>query len=481
MFGKIPFEQIYYHALTPMDGVPSDLIWKFISFCIPLSLLFTSIIVYLLIKKNGQANIINDKESCPSIILGQVNRFMGKHLLGASMVIVLILLVNAVIIMGLPEFIKLTRASTAIYEEEYIDPRMVTLEFPSKPRNLILLFMESMEVTYTSKEYGGNHEQNLIPNLTRIAMENISFSNGTKVGGTFDYAGFTAPGLFTQMSGLPLRTTLDVNGGAFKNEFFPGAWMMGDILDTKGYRQLVIFGSDAKFGTRDKMFKGHGNFEIFDLFTARERGLIPSDYYVFWGFEDRKLFEYIKMELLELASDDGPFCLVALTVDTHHFDGYVCPLCENDFDEQFSNVIACADKQINAFFSWLQAQPFYNDTTVVFLGDHLSMNASYFQDNTYDRRVYNAFVNSPVVPVNEKDRVFSSLDIFPTILAAMGVMIEGDRLAFGVNLFSDKLSLSQQYGAKPFNYEIRKNSFFYNTHILDPTDYMRYIVTTAKD
>jgi phosphoglycerol transferase len=355
------------------------------------------------------------------------------------------------------------------------------MEFPEEPRNLIMLFLEGMEVTYASKEYGGNQEINLIPNLTKMALDNTSFSNGAPIGGTIDVAWFTSPGLLTQISGLPLKTNLDVHAGAFKNEYLPGAYMLGDILEAQGYYLQVMFGSDARFGTRDKLFQGHGGFEIFDLYTARERGYIPPDYEVWWGFEDEKLFEYMKMELLNLAAGDLPFGLVALTVDTHHFDGYRCHRCPNVFEPQLFDVVACSDQQIEEFINWLQEQSFYENTTLVLVGDHLCMSANYFKDPAYERRVFNTFINAvPSAPAHEKERLFTSLDIFPTVLAAMGVEIEGDRLAMGVNLFSEQPTLIQKYGMDFFRIEIRKNSFFYNTNIMDPTDYLPYLDTLIK-
>ena len=45
-----------------------------------------------------------------------------------------------------------------------------------------------------------------------------------------------------------------------------------------------------------------------------------------------------------------------------------------------------------------------------------------------------------------RNRVFSSYDMFPTILASMGVSIKYESLAFGVNLFSGKPTLAELYG-----------------------------------
>lgn len=60
--------------------------------------------------------------------------------------------------------------------------------------------------------------------------------------------------------------------------------------------------------------------------------------------------------------------------------------------------------------------------------------------------------------------------MFPTTLAALGVEIKGDRLALGVNLFSDCETLSEQYGREEFNKALSEKSTFYDMLINDVTD-----------
>ena len=163
-----------------------------------------------------------------------------------------------------------------------------------------------------------------------------------------------------------------------------------------------------------------------------------------------------------------------LTVDTHFEDGYVCEQCQNEFgDNQYANVMACSSRQVDAFVKWIQQQPFYENTTIVISGDHLTMDSDFCNDvsEDYERSVYNVFINLPegLDTSFEKthNREFATLDMFPTTLAAMGVTIEGDRLALGVNLFSDEQTLTEQYGRKGLDKELMKKSKFYDMLIND--------------
>ena len=89
----------------------------------------------------------------------------------------------------------------------------------------------------------------------------------------------------------------------------------------------------------------------------------------------------------------------------------------------------------------------------------------YNVDNNYDRVVYNAFINSRVLPVNNKNRVFTTMDMFPTTLAALGISIEGDRLGLGTNLFSSKKTIPEEIGLDNFNKELKKSSDYYYKYI----------------
>ena len=184
--------------------------------------------------------------------------------------------------------------------------------------------------------------------------------------------------------------------------------------------------------------------------------------------EDAKLFEFAKEDITELASGDKPFNVEITTIDTHTPDGYLCDLCDNKYDNQYANVIECQSKQVNDFINWCKTQSWYENTTIVITGDHNSMSEKFFTniDKNYIRTPYNCIINSVVEAKNNKNRKFSTMDMYPTILAAMGAKIDGDRLGLGTNLFSDKQTLMEEIGFEALNKEVQKTSDFYNTTIV---------------
>ena len=58
------------------------------------------------------------------------------------------------------------------------------------------------------------------------------------------------------------------------------------------------------------------------------------------------------------------------------------------------------------------------------------------------------------------------MDYYPTMLASIGVKIEGNRLGLGTNLFSETPTLSEELGLENFSNELKKNSKFYNENIM---------------
>ena len=356
-------------------------------------------------------------------------------------------------------------AVSSFIDENYVDPAGTELTFPEQKRNLIYIFLESMETTYADEENGGAFSENYIPELTELAEENEDFSGadaGLNGGTALTSTTWTAAALFGQTTGLPLSIPIDGNSMDTQESFLPGVTSLGDILEQQGYRQTFMIGSDGNFGGRSLYFTDHGNYDIKDYYYYQSQGKFDKDYWVWWGFEDQKLFEYAKEELTALAAQDQPFNFTLLTVDTHFEDGYVCGLCGNEHGEnQYGNVLSCSSRQIKEFVEWIRQQDFYENTTIVISGDHPTMDKDFCEgiDDAYERKVYTAYINSAVTPEDpEWTRAYSTFDNYPTTLASLGVSIEGERLGLGTNLFSSRSTLTEVYGNPYINQELTRKS-----------------------
>lgn len=397
-------------------------------------------------------------------------RFVSRRALALTLAVLIFSMALFTVKLDLIQFVSAAATESEFIEDHYVDPSLAELTFPAEKRNLVYIFLESMENTFGETEAGGPIYDNFIPELTQLAAENVNFSNDDGLGGALSFSGttWTAAAMVTQTSGLNVQVPLEAEYFGGENGYMPGVVTLGEILEDQGYNQTLLVGSDAQFGGREAYFTEHGNYNIVDTKALKDRGWLPADYNVWWGFEDAKLFGAAKLELAALAAKGEPFNFTMLTCDTHFPDGYHCQLCRDEYPEQYPTVARCSSRMVYDFILWIQQQPFYENTTIVISGDHLTMDPDFMQevDENYQRTIYNCIINAPLEPVQEKNREFGTYDLFPTTLAALGVQIEGDRLGLGTNLFSGKQTLCEMYGFEALDWELQKRSEFYNTRFL---------------
>lgn len=448
---NLSMDELVYHLTAPLDGTNTDMIWDYVRVCAVPTILVIFFLILILIAWRKKEKV--------HLFRGIINL--------VALVGIIVMLGYTWTELGVGDYLKDQNTESKFIEDEYVDPTDVEVVFPEQKRNLIYIFLESMETTYSDVDDGGAFDENVIPELTEIAQTNEDFSGADpKLNGGYSLAGttWTMGAMFAQTSGLPLNISISANDMDTQDSFFPGVTTLGDILSDAGYTQTLLIGSEAQFGGRKLYFQEHGNYEMEDYSYAIENGLIPSDYKVGWGYEDQKLFEFAKEKLLQLSQGDEPFNLTMLTVDTHFEDGYVCEQCPTEYDTQYSNVMACSSRQVGEFLKWIQQQDFYENTTIVISGDHPTMDSDYCaeidQEGNYDRRVFTAYINAAAYAQDQQERTYSTFDNFPTTLAALGVQIDGDRLGLGTNLFSGTKTLLEEFGNSKVNAELKKKSEF---------------------
>lgn len=226
---------------------------------------------------------------------------------------------------GIFSFIYNYSHATEFFEDYYISPEDVQIIFPDNKKNLLLIYMESMETTYMSTDVGGGKPQNYIPELTLLAQNNINFSNSDKLGGALQskLTGWTMAALLGTSCGIPFKLPIEGNDAELYSEFLPGVISLGDILFENGYNNYFLCGSDASFAGRALFYQQHGEYMIYDYEYAVEQGKEDEMNRVNWGYDDERLYEYAKQYLSEIGTKEEPFNFTMLTVDTHHPDGYI--------------------------------------------------------------------------------------------------------------------------------------------------------------
>lgn len=450
----ITFDEIVFYLSSPLEGTAGNVISAFIlKVAVPTVLAAVMFaVVSVILRKKGRE---------------KVRRITAVVLLTAVAVVSCVQLFRADKRYGILKYIKSQNSTSDFADNYYVAPSKDNVKFTGKKRNLIYIYLESMETTFSDKAHGGDFDREVIPELRRLALEEGECFEGNREklngGHVISGATYTMGGIVAQTAGIPIAGGKTNAATTYADTFYPGIRSLGDILKDEGYNQAFMCGSPVTFGSREVYLRSHGCDDFLDYDFAASNGLIPKGYKVWWGFEDKRLFEFAKTKVKDMASSDKPFALTILTADTHFEDGYVCDLCGKEFNTQYSNVIACSSKQVSEFVMWLKQQDFYGDTTIILSGDHITMDADYCNgvDPSYERRTYTNIINPAVKPVNDRHREYTTFDLFPTTLAAMGATINGNRLGLGTNLFSDSPTLYERFGRETLEAELTKDSRFF--------------------
>lgn len=470
-FGTMDMTTILFQLKVPMGGAdPSNFYEIFILlFTIGPAMLVVELSILFLVAKWRKKRLESGKS------VKMVNRLLSLRRIGA-----VLLMIAAICFIGyrlhIVKYALSQFGNSPIYDDEYRAPQDVAITAPETPRNLIYIYMESMEISYSDTKHGGVSATDLIPEMTKLANENVNFTpEGSELlNGAHPTTGttWTMASLVAQTAGVPLTIPIGQNamGKRDYKTFLPGVYTLGQVLRREGYEMAFLIGSEKEFSGADIYLSTHGEYDLYDWNTYLDNGKLPKGYKQWWGFEDEKLYEFAKDELTELAAKGKPFAFTMMTMDTHFTNGYRCRLCPDTHDSQYSNVISCASMQLDSFLAWLSEQPFYENTTIVIVGDHPTMDTKYtdnleYYTDQYQRRSYCAIVNSAIPYTLSYAREFTSMDMYPTTLAAMGFKIEGNRLGIGVNLFSEEQTMYEKYGQKKLDDLLEERSDFYDTLI----------------
>lgn len=456
------FEEILFYSLSMkvmFSHGDSKPIIIAIKRCIPFIIIIFILLYLIFISVN-----------IPAIDSNTLIIFIREHhkiIITILLVLSLCLLLNSV---GFFNYLHFYIRKSKLIKENYVDPKKTQISF-NKKRNVIVIFVESLENSLFTKGHGGAWNKEIIPDLYNMLneKESVSFYNPVAYTGMYmlQSSSYTSSSVFTNNSGVPVKIGLDRKGYT-KKKYMGGVYNLGDLLKDHGYHNELISAANTTYGSFKDYFINHGNYNIIDVDNLDEYGIkITKKDKCNWGFNDRCLFEVAKKRLDTLSKEKKPFNMQLITIDTHFVDGYIGEYSETKFKKQYENAYATTSKLIKNFIDYVKKQSYYKNTTIVIVGDHLIMQSDFMNDKMLNNRtVYNCFINTANKEIINKKRTYTALDLYPTIISAMGAKIKGDRLALGVNLFSNKKTLAEKYGVKKLNNELKKTSKYYDEIIL---------------
>ena len=286
------------------------------------------------------------------------------------------------------------------------------------PKNLVLIFAESLEATYSRADLFGD---DFTPRLTALANRGASFDDIREVNNT----GSTITGMVAALCALPLRSPMPwehVNTVLPNVDVsLPGEACLGDILAAHGYRTVFLGGAPLGFAGKGKFLAAHGFQERYG--AAHFIPLLDDpDYRSGWGIHDDTLFDFAMRKLDELAVDDRPFAMTMLTLDTHHPAGLPsrgCPPREGE-GSAMEHAIRCSDDFLGEFIEDIRAR--YGNTVVALFSDHLAHRNELFttlRGNANARRLRFTVWGTAIEPIRVEKRG-THYDVMPTLLDFLG-------------------------------------------------------------
>ena len=343
------------------------------------------------------------------------------------------------------DFIVGNTTMSSIYEEEYINPNPKT---PENKRNLIVLYLESMESGY--KNYDGKGT-NLLPNLSKIAEENFYFDDFYQL----LFANATISGQVAGMCGIAYKTELSITDlRNIQNNTLSNAVCYPDILNQKGYNTFFIKGAPLAFSGTKNFIEQHSfsKAEGFNELKNKYADKKGND----WGIRDSAVYKQAKKRILELADKKMPFLAMITSLDSHEPTTFLDPQCDKKYGDK-RDVILCADKMASDFIKWIQKQDFYKNTTIVVLGDHIVIGNNDIYPKKENRQIFNMIIN-PVEGLEAQNHKWTTLDVAPTIMDAIGFKNNG--FGLGRSLWRKTPTLFDKYTIQ-LDAEFNKNSDFY--------------------
>ena len=473
-FPATPFDELIFYYKNGVENSDSSVFIDAIKVSLPLMIICIILFYTLLYDITFGKIVLYAKAAKKKFQLYPI-KFLNKHrriftgILFAISFCVLLYCVNFF------TYIKYANTKSDFIEKKYVNPKKVDIEFGEK-RNLIFIVVESLETSFFTKKQGGYWNYEVTPGLYKLLNDedSVVFYNKNKAQQMkmLKGASWTTASVVANSTGVPFKIPIEDNS-YHSNNFMNGTYALGDLLKDNGYYNEVISAANTSFGGLKEYFTKHGKYKIVDTDSLNDFNLkIKDSDYGNWGFNDNYLFETAKKRLDIISKNDQPFNLELITIDTHFIDGFIGNYSLDKFETQYENVYATTSKLIYDFVKWVQEQDYYEDTTIVIVGDHLLKENDYFEERkATDRSVYSCIINPGIEAKTTKNRVFTALDTYPTIVSAIGGKIKGDKLGLGVNLFSDKKTLSEIYTFDYLNKELQKKSNFYNKNILDDNKY----------
>ncbi|WP_163969602.1 LTA synthase family protein [Oceanobacillus halotolerans] len=311
----------------------------------------------------------------------------------------------------------------------------------AKDKNIIVIQAEAFQDFVVNLEIDGVE---VTPFLNQLVEEGLYFPNVYQQIG----AGNTSDAEFlfnTSLYPAPWTATSETYG----NKAIPS---LPKLLTEIGYTSLTFHANEVTFWNRNQLYPALGFDDFYDIrfFGVEDMiGIGPSDEHVY-----QKAFP----ELKKLHDNQEPFYAQFVTLSSHHpfkipEDKYVIDLPERFEETQVGDYIesmSYTDKALKQFADQLKAEGMWEDSILVFFGDHFGLKPDGLSEQgtaileeligheyTFlDQYNIPFVVHTPGKTDGEViETVGGQIDMMPTLANLMGMSLE-NHVYFGQDLIN---------------------------------------------
>nr|WP_279663428.1 LTA synthase family protein [Ectobacillus ponti] len=307
----------------------------------------------------------------------------------------------------------------------------------ARGRNVILVSMESLQSFVLGKTV---QEEPVTPFLNQWAKNSYYFSNMYQQTGQ----GKTSDAEFlieTSLYPLDRGSVFFTHAG---NEYVAAP----EILQRHGYYTAVLHANQKSFWNRDYMYPSLG----FNRYFHDADYQITPETSAGWGLKDREFFQ---QSIRHLQSLPQPFYAKLITLSNHFpfelpkQDQLLPEYASTDrIFSRYMQTVRYMDEALRSFVEELKDAGLYENSVLVFYGDHYGISANHYQVvasylQKPEIRPFDAlqlqrvpfFVHIPGHKGKEVTAVAGQVDVKPTLLHVLGIVPKAD-LHFGRNLFA---------------------------------------------
>ena len=256
-------------------------------------------------------------------------------------------------------------------------------------------------------------------------------------------------GIVASQCGIPLKSISILSGnltGWALDRYLPGALCLGDYLKADGYHNVYYNGSSGVFSGLDKFFRSHGYQEFMGKEDWVEKKHVDPATMNIWAIYDSDMVDRSMERIDELMAEGTKFSFALSTMDTHE-PGFLSPPCvDQGFTENWSGYVKCSLSQVERLLRHIRDKGWEDQFVILVMGDHEARMPE--MDDVDLKHVEGRYVlcsltrDAALKPVRT---IITHFDLFPTLLAALGFTVEGDRLGFGYNVFSQDVRPGEDY------------------------------------